>query len=118
VNHISIQSHAQPSYSPSSESLLSVNIIDPEFMSMSDEELTQRVKTSLKPFEIKALDSWKLIAQTPVPKALPSKFACGKQNIDQNGVFVAGDFLETPSIGGAMLSGKRAAERFLDSLSH
>ncbi|NQZ01624.1 MAG: FAD-dependent oxidoreductase [Bdellovibrionales bacterium] len=117
VNHISVQTHAQPNYSSSNESLLSVNLMRSNSQQLTDSELETQVKESLKPLKIKALDSWKLVARTQVDHALPAKFSSGEVIHDQPGVFFAGDYLETPSIGGAMLSGKKAALRAIKRLT-
>lgn len=56
-----------------------------------------------------------LVTITEVPYALPTiplPLRVGRETL-QNGIFLAGDWLETPSIQGALLSGRRAANAVL-----
>ncbi|MCC5844482.1 MAG: FAD-dependent oxidoreductase [Verrucomicrobia bacterium] len=61
---------------------------------------------------------WKPIARMEIPNALPAQppghlSAVSKTGFQANGIIRCGDFLETASIDGALLSGKRAAEALL-----
>lgn len=61
---------------------------------------------------------WPLLARYEIPKALPAATVPmrlrGRQ--DFGGILVAGDHRDTPSIQGALVSGKRAARRILRDL--
>jgi phytoene dehydrogenase-like protein len=117
VNHISIQSLAQPSYAPEGKHLISVNVLESEFVGQDASNLANQVLEELKSFNINGLKNWELLEAEHIFEALPSNFQFGKTNFDRDGVFLASDFLENPSIGGAMLSGQKAANRVLNWLS-
>ena len=54
-----------------------------------------------------------------MPQALPAyppRHRCGARPASPDGVFVAGDWRDTPSIQGALVSGRRAAEAVLAAL--
>ena len=64
---------------------------------------------------------WELVEIYSIPEALPT-FPAGRplrsSVVVGEGIFVAGDHRDTPSIQGALVSGRRAAEAVLAHLGH
>ena len=116
ANHISIQSLAQSSYAPEGQHLIAVNVLN-----MGDEMadfalMAEDLRRGLKVENKIPTDDWRFLKAFQIPKALPKSFYFGQRDFDSDKVLVAGDFTENPSIGGAMLAGKKAARRALKKL--
>ena len=81
-------------------------------------ELDQRaVEYAARLFDTPTTDI-SLVEKSVVPRALPklsSSFALSK-NQRRGEVVLAGDYLQTPSIQGALVSGRRAAQQVLTML--
>lgn len=117
ANHISLQSLAQPNYAPPGQHLISVNSLNPIGLEADLNLLAEDLRLKLQKSAGVQTQSWSFLKAYAVSKALPQNFYFGQTDFDSNGLFVAGDFTENPSIGGAMLAGKKAAERVLKFLN-
>ena len=108
-------SNAVPSYAPDGRVLISSSTLgtsgarEPEVRA----HLATVYRTSTR--------DWDLVASYAIRDALPSM----RPPLDVHppvrvvdGVFVAGDFCQTASIQGAMVSGRRAANAVLDAIGH
>lgn len=109
VNSV-VLTNAAPSYSPDDRALVSTSVlgIDPPEDRALRRELERLYGTS-------AAD-WDTVATVRVPGALPAAPPPLRirQPVDLgDGLFVAGDHRDTPSIQGAMVSGRRAATAVL-----
>lgn len=105
-------SAAASSYAPAGSSLIAASVVgpyDPERGSMVREHVARR-------FGLTISDLREIVA-TPVAHALPAlpRFRAQRQVVLRDGVVVAGDATETPSIQGALISGRRAAQFVLRS---
>ena len=98
INHIAPISLANPNYAPKDKVLLSVNSLEVGEVKDIQSELEAIfpgvVFNFLKRFEIK--------------EALPK---AGQNNLPDDQIIRCGDYLETPSINGALVSGRKAAEK-------
>ncbi|MFM8270697.1 MAG: NAD(P)/FAD-dependent oxidoreductase [Pseudomonadota bacterium] len=106
ISHLVLVSSVAPSYSPSGQALLSVTVTGEK--QSSESQVIQEVEQVAG----KKLDL-KLVATTKVPYALPilSSETPGFEN--QNGVWFCGDRFTSPSINGALRSGRLLAEAIL-----
>jgi protoporphyrinogen oxidase len=103
VNHIAPLSSVQPGYCKEGVSLYSVTILNDQDIS-SDEVLAE-----IKSWNSLDVSDWKFVGEYKVPYALPKTFYNAKLENPYSHITIAGDFTETPSIEGAMLSGEKAA---------
>jgi phytoene dehydrogenase-like protein len=106
INHISPMSGVYGTESP----YLSVNVLDlnTEFSEVV-KELSELFSNDKNCFE--------LINEQRIEHVLPKKFYMGDLPYEDNGVYYCGDYLESPSIDGALLSGKKVADLLLSNLN-
>jgi phytoene dehydrogenase-like protein len=111
VNHICFPSDVQPSYAPSGAALASVSTIGASDLENAD--LDRAVRKQLKAWMSPAVDRWQLLRIDRIPRALPRIAHADGTGIREIGetITLCGDHLLTPSIQGAMLAGRHAAER-------
>lgn len=115
VNHVCVPSDVAPGYAPAGAHLVSATIIGSP--SLDDATLDRDARAQLAGwFGASALRSWRLLRASRVTHALP-RIAPGA-SADRavrlgDGLYACGDHLETPSINGALRSGRRAAEALL-----
>lgn len=111
VNHVCVPSDAAQPYAPADRALVSVSIIGvPE---MTDEDIDRNVRDELAAWFGNDVTSWQLLRIYRIEHALPVSPTAGSATGHQaagNGVFLCGDYLEDPSINGALVSGRKAAE--------
>ena len=120
VLHMCVPSNVQPSYAPAGQSLVSVSVLG--LPSEGDDELlVARVCDQLAGWFGDEVTAWRHLrtyripyAQPRIPSTAPGLARAGVREI-RPGLLVCGDHLATPSIQGAMLSGRRAAEALLAS---
>ncbi len=119
VNHVAVPSNVAPSYAPPGAALISATVlgVSPE----SDSALVDQARDQLAGWFGSAVATWCHLRTDRIAHALPAYTMTRAPNggaaerIDET-VFACGDYLENPSINGAMLSGRRAAERVLATL--
>ena len=108
VNSV-VVSHAAPAYAPMGSALVSSSALGVHDDVASDEsalrhaEFLHRVPTA----------RWELVGKYVIPEALPATAAplnVRKEVRLGNGRYLAGDHRDTPSIQGALVSGRRAAQ--------
>lgn len=114
VLNTAVLTNAVPSYAPDGRVLISSSSITAGV----DEATVRRHLASM--YRASTAD-WSCVATYAIPAALPSMAS----PLDPHppvrvvdGVFVAGDWCQTASIQGAMVSGRRAADAVLDVLGH
>jgi hypothetical protein len=105
-----VLTEAAPSYSPDARALISSSVLglDPPDDAALRRELERLYGVSTA--------GWETVATVRVPGALPAAPPPLRlrQPVDLgDGLFVAGDHRDTPSIQGAMVSGRRAATAVL-----
>ena len=112
VNHLAVMSMVSPSYAPPGAHLICANIVGaaPE----TDEAmavLESEVRTQMRRWFGNQVNGWGVLAGYPIAYALPlqtSHVAARPAPIDA-GIVLAGDYVSTASIQGALLSGAGAA---------
>ena len=111
VNHVACMSDVAPSYAPPGRALLSVTIIGKS--TLGDEELDARCRQELVTwFPSEPVNDWRLLRVDRILEALPAdaQMAADPHPIEiAHNIFLAGDYLATPSIEGAVSSGLAAA---------
>ena len=106
ISTIAVMNHVSPSYGTQpNEHLLSISVVDNQPVSL------ETVKAELKQISGLQLQDLKLIETFKIPKALPKT----SLNVDSgfqisNGVYYCGDWAVSPSINGALESGRLVAE--------
>jgi hypothetical protein len=113
VNELAIPSAVSPAYAPPGRSLVSVSAVGEQ---ARREDLLEAVKGQLTGwFGTGTTDRWNHLATRRIDYALPDfgpgRFVRGglPPKLD-SGLFVCGDHRESPSIQGALVSGRKAAE--------
>ncbi len=105
LNNICVMSHVSTSYSNKENILLSASIVgteDPGEILVA-KEINQIAGTDL---------NLKFIKKYNIKKALPKKYT-REETSERNGIFYCGDYLSSPSINGALKSGRLTAEKIL-----
>lgn len=108
VNHVACMTAVSEDYAPKGWELFSVNIIGESTLSEGD------VLLDLEDWFGKAeLSCWSFLKKYTLKKALPVDTSFGKQERKRNGVYFCGDYMESPSIEGALSSGVKLAQMIL-----
>lgn len=120
VNHVCAPSDVQASYAPPGQALISATVL--ENANADDAALDNEVRLQLTQwFGEKHVKNWRLLRVVRVPFALPRnlpRLDAVKEAVRiAEGLYACGDYLETPSINGALRSGRRAAEALLSDFS-
>lgn len=112
--HVCVPSVIQASYAPPGHHLVSATVLGD-----ASEDVHNKVRADLRAWFGDTVDEWQHLRNSAVPRALPVLRSSGavmsRPGFEraQNGVVVCGDHLATPSIQGAMLAGRNAAEEVL-----
>ncbi len=120
VNHLCIPSNVVPSYAPPGRALIAATAVG--VPSGDDATLERAMREQLSSWFGKAVFGWEYLRAYRLPRAVPriSLPAVKPPSLELGGtrVFRCGDYLETPSINGALGSGRRAAEALLTYGGH
>ncbi len=112
-----VLSNAAPEYAPAGKSLIAASVVGLSAPSGASEAV---VRVELARMYGVPTDDWDLIGVVPVPQALPAapvpQSALRKPVDLGDGLFVAGDHRDSPSIQGALAGGWRTAGAVLASL--
>ncbi|MCU1689557.1 MAG: FAD-dependent oxidoreductase [Jatrophihabitantaceae bacterium] len=108
-----VMSAAAPTYAPAGQALIATTVLGAD----GSAEMLRDVTTQLALLYGSAASEWELLTVRPIPGALPMAAAGTpmRKSIAVNGLVIAGDHRDTPSIQGALVSGRRAAEAVLAS---
>jgi len=111
VNHVCVPSDAAKPYAPADRALVSVSIIGvPE---MNDENIDRNVRDELAAWFGNDVTAWKLLRVYRIEHALPvqkTERSASENQTTEDGIFLCGDYLEDPSINGALVSGRKVAK--------
>jgi phytoene dehydrogenase-like protein len=115
VNHLCVPSNVAPTYAPAGGSLISISIIG--VPDATDADVRRDVLEQMSMWFGPAVRRWRHLDTCRIPCALPA-ISNGAERDDKRyrlgeGIYACGDYLETPSIDGAMRSGRLAAEAIL-----
>jgi phytoene dehydrogenase-like protein len=117
VNNLCVPSQVTPSYAPPNQSLISVSVLSVPGDNQHNLEL--EVRAQLRDWFGPVVEQWRHLRSYFIPYALPDQTPPALSPVAKparrtDGVFVCGDYLDTASIQGAMVSGRRAAEEIID----
>ena len=120
INNLCVPSNVASSYAPAGQALVSASFIGTP--SSSAEETESNVRHQLREWYGSIIDRWTLIRRYDIHHALPSQAAHFRDSGAvpprlAMGLYHCGDYCETASIHGALVSGRRAAESLLADLS-
>ena len=120
INNLCVPSSVAPSYAPAGSSLISVTILG--IPDEDNKKLELTVRSQLKSWFGQKVDSWRSFRTYRIHHALPSQaFPALSQPQRpvriQKGLYVCGDHRDTASIHGALVSGRRTAETFLEDFA-
>lgn len=119
VNNLCVPSVVAPSYAPAGAALISASVVG--MPTTSDADLERQIRNQLAGWFGSAVERWEHLRTYRIARALPviePRWTPGSDRPVQirSGVFLCGDHRESPSIQGAMASGRRAAEHVLADL--
>jgi protoporphyrinogen oxidase len=119
INNLSVVSNVARNYAPAGQALISASVTGKLPMKSSD--LSASVRQQLRRWFGFQVDSWSMLRSYEIPMALPSQRAgfsdMSRTPLSSAGVYHCGDYCETSSIHGAMLSGRKTAEALITDLS-
>jgi phytoene dehydrogenase-like protein len=120
VNNLCVVSNVSKSYAPAGQALISASVVGKELMDSSD--LSNTVRQQLRQWFGSQVDAWSLLRRYDIPIALPAQQAGFRDSLSgqsrlRDGLYYCGDYCETASIQGAMVSGRKAAEAVIADLA-
>lgn len=106
-----VLSAAAPSYAPAGQALIATTVLGAD----DSADMQRQVSTQLGVLYGPGSAHWELLVVRAIPGALPMAAAGTplRKPIAPGGLVIAGDHRDTPSIQGALVSGRRAAESVL-----
>ena len=119
VNNLCVPSDISSRYAPAGASLISATVLgSPE---LDESALACAVRAELKGWFGEQVEQWTHLKTYRIAHALPETGSQGLAEPSRPlrlkaGLFVCGDHRETPSIEGALVSGRRAAEAVLQDI--
>jgi hypothetical protein len=113
INHLCVPSVVARSYAASGKHLVSANVVGASRQPAS--QLLKDVRAQLVEWFGVAANDWQHLRTDSIPHALPEQTpdSGGVRHDDclvEPGLYVCGDYRETGSINGALVSGRRTAE--------
>ncbi len=117
INNLCVPSQVNSSYAPAGKSLVSVTVLGQHGPEMEGE-----VRQQLNDWYGNQVDAWRHLQTYRISNAFPDQTPPALTPVEKtpraiNGVLCCGDYLDTASIQGAMISGRRAAEAILEDES-
>ncbi len=113
ANNVCVPSDVAPAYAPPGRALISVSVLG----LVADPSLESSVLAQLEGWFGGQVRDWRLLSICPIERALPEQ-GPGRAlppPLDRgSGVYLCGDFCESASIEGALLSGTRTADAMLE----
>lgn len=124
VNNVCVPSQVAPAYAPKGQALISVSVLGAQGDGdNSMEALARVVRAELRDWFGVQVEDWRPLRHYVIRRALPSlvvpgnSLQSGSARLGE-GLYQCGDYLETPSINGAMASGRKAAEAILHDIGN
>lgn len=108
VNHLAVMSAVARTYAPSGAALISAGVVEDD--GTPDDALERAARDQLRGWYGNAVDGWRLLRIDRIPHALPDRWAPPPTAGLPGGVRLCGDWCESPSIQGAMKSGRLVGE--------
>jgi phytoene dehydrogenase-like protein len=120
INNLCCVSNVARSYAPAGQSLISVSVLGELEAGSNDVEYS--VRRQLREWFGVSVDSWSFLKHYHIPYALPSQPAHFQHGLTLtkrlfDDVYHCGDYSETASIQGAMVSGRKTAQAIIADLA-
>jgi predicted NAD/FAD-dependent oxidoreductase len=120
VNNLAVLSQVAPNYAPSDQSLVSTTVLG--ISDQDDQALEAAVREQMGEWFGPLVDKWRHLRTYRIPYALPNQRPPALSPVEkparrEDGLFVCGDHLNTSSLQGAMVSGRKAAEAVVEALA-
>jgi phytoene dehydrogenase-like protein len=114
INHLTVPSNVSARYAPADEALISVSVVG--LRHEAPDDLRRAVQEQLAEWFGPPARQWRHLRTYTIEHALPAQPAGtvtleGKDTRLESGVYCCGDHRQAASIQGAMLSGRKTAER-------
>jgi phytoene dehydrogenase-like protein len=118
VTNVCMPSQVTPHYAPPGKSLVSVTVLGQH---ADPESLFGVLKTELAGWFGDSVAEWQPLKHYVLPQALPRVMIPSQSPPSTNlrfapGLYLCGDYMDTPSMNGAMESGQRAARAIIEDL--
>ncbi len=119
VTNLAVPSRVAPDYAPPGRALVSATVVGNP--GMDDADLEAGVREQLAGWFGDAVWKWRHLRTYRILHAQPEQAVgapdpAARTVRRDDGIYLAGDWLETASLHGAMVSGRRAAEAVLSDL--
>ncbi len=117
VNNVAVMSSVSERYAPADRHLIAASVVGqaPE-TAAGMEKLERAARTQLARWFGREVGQWVVVGGYPITQALPlcrnAEWEVSATSVAK-GIFVCGDYRETPSIQGALASGRRVAHAIL-----
>jgi phytoene dehydrogenase-like protein len=111
IRNLAVMTDIAPSYAAGSDALVSVSLRDE-----TPDDAEAATRQQLQDWFGESAQSWRHLRTYDIPHALPFAapgFLVRSAEPPPEGITICGDDLETPSIQGALVSGRKAAESIL-----
>ncbi|MFL6237567.1 MAG: NAD(P)/FAD-dependent oxidoreductase [Thermoanaerobaculia bacterium] len=111
VDNLCVPSAVAPTYAPAGQALVSATVVGAA--GADEKDLESEVRRHLTSWFGIATADWRHLRTYRIPLALPARKTLEPAALPvrrKPGIYVCGDHRETPSLQGAMVSGRRAAE--------
>ncbi len=122
VTTVAVLTDVQPTYATTGEALVSVSLLGMQGSSVvgTDADLDAAARRQLRAWFGADVDRWRMLRVCRIPYALPDQRPPYLAERDKGvrvreGLYRAGDHVETGSINGAMRAGRLAAEAILEA---
>lgn len=118
VNNMFIPSKVAAKYAPTGKTLISTTIVG-DYLRKSDAELESAVREQMRSWFGDIVDEWDLLRVYRIPHSQSAQnpdYIFDREQSLGAGLFVCGDHRNTPTLNGAMLSGRKAAQQALTYL--
>jgi protoporphyrinogen oxidase len=113
VNNVSVLSEVAPGYAPDGEALVSVSVLGDQ--AMDEAPLVAEIRGELAAWFGAEVKDWRYLRSYRLKRALPVRWPLARRGAVavRPGVWLAGDFVNSASIQGAMETGENVAEAIL-----
>lgn len=115
VDNLCVPSAVAPTYAPAGQALVSAMVIGAS--GADEKDLESQVRKHLTSWFGTEVSGWKHLRTYRIPLALPARKSLDPAALPVRrnpGIYLCGDHRETPSLQGAMVSGRRAAEAVVE----
>lgn len=109
INNVSVMSNVSQAYSIEGQHLISVSLLGLE--DPGEERVIEELK-KIAGFDLQL----KFVDKYIIQKALPKKFSKNQTHVE-DGIYHCGDYLSSPSINGALQSGRMTAEKIISQFA-